>query len=117
MAEGRRVRARQHGAQRRDAAGHPLATRARPVPGLGFEHPAADRADDERRPATLAPIESGIVEGLAGGGQRQAIGSRATGRPADDFRHFAGETAAKLLGFEECERPDGTGTCREPGPV
>ena len=75
--------------------GDPLATGARPVPRLGFEHPAPDRAHDERRRAALASLEPGIVQGLAGGGQRQAIGPGATQRPAGGLRHLAGETGSE----------------------
>ena len=67
----RRQRAR-HG--RRDTA-RPL-----PVPRLGLEHAAADRADDQRGVRALGAADARVVERLARGRERESIGPGAPGR-------------------------------------
>ena len=62
-----------------DAARHPLAPRARPVPRLGFEHAAAHRAHDERRRARARPRSSPASSSASRGGGRAPADRPASG--------------------------------------
>src|SRR5262249_8601311 len=99
------------GHRRRDAA-RPL-----PVPRLGLEHAAADRADDQRRVGAVSAADPGVVQRLARRREREAIGARSARRAAERVRHLGADPAAEALGVDQGDRADRRDAAADPLPV
>jgi hypothetical protein len=61
---------------------------------LALEHPAADRADQQRRLGLLTALQTRIRKGFAGRGQRDPVRPRASPRRAEVLLTEAGISAA-----------------------
>src|SRR5215470_6829021 len=117
MGESLGVSARQNRAQRRHPAAHALVAGPRPVPRLRFQHPAADRADDQCGLVPFDAAEPGVIERLDGGAEREGVRARTAGRGARRLWHLARDAAAEAVGIDEAQRANGAGARRQPGPV
>ena len=90
---------------------------ALPVPRLGFQHPAAYRADDQRGLGAVGAADPGVVQRLPRGGEGQSVGPRPAGRAADAVRHLGGDPAAEALGVDQGDRADRADAAADPLPV